>query len=189
MAALYCWNWARYRSKGLVLKNRCCFGALAGAGKGHWCKSSKPDWPSGPPRHRQRRISSRLNTSRSRRWIWIKGNHDPLSTGFAGSHLAEILPGPLTFRHIAKPGAGAEVSGHYHPKAGLRGALRPAVLLDRDRLVLAAFDTYTGGLRRSDPVLSGLMQPKALAILTGARAQSMPMPRQGGFGVASSPSP
>ncbi|MFP4275556.1 MAG: ligase-associated DNA damage response endonuclease PdeM [Paracoccaceae bacterium] len=113
-----------------------------------------------------------------RQWVWIEGNHDPGPLDLGGAHLAELPAPPLTFRHIARPGAAAEVSGHYHPKARLGGTSRPCFLLDRDRVILPAYGTYTGGLRSSDPALSGLMRPDALAILTGARALAVPMPRQ-----------
>ncbi|MCA1336668.1 ligase-associated DNA damage response endonuclease PdeM [Pseudooceanicola marinus] len=113
-----------------------------------------------------------------RRWIWIEGNHDPGPVDLGGEHLAELSLSPLTFRHIALPGAQAEVSGHYHPKAGLRGGrARPCFLLDGQRLILPAFGTYTGGLRTRDPALSGLMGAGAVAILTGSTARPIPMPR------------
>ncbi|MEY8800801.1 ligase-associated DNA damage response endonuclease PdeM [Leisingera sp. XS_AS12] len=112
-----------------------------------------------------------------RRWIWIEGNHDPAPVAFGGETLAELACGPLTFRHIAAPAARAEVSGHYHPKARLRSAARPCFLLDRSRLILPAFGTYTGGLRSSAPALTALMAPDALAILTGPTALPVPMPR------------
>jgi len=112
-----------------------------------------------------------------RQWIWIAGNHDPGPVDLGGAHLAELPAPPLTFRHIARPGAAGEVSGHYHPKARLGGSSRPCFLVDRDRVILPAYGTYTGGLRSADPALSGLMRPDALAILTGARALPVPMPR------------
>ena len=56
-----------------------------------------------------------------RRWVWVLGNHDPGPVDLGGSHLAEVRVGPLAFRHEATP-AGAEVSGHYHPKLALPGA-------------------------------------------------------------------
>lgn len=116
-----------------------------------------------------------------RRWLWIEGNHDPGPIGIGGEHLAELTLGPLTFRHIARPGARAEVSGHYHPKASLsargRSITRPCFLLDRDRLILPAFGAYTGGLRSRDPTLCALMRPEALAILTGPVPRAIPMPR------------
>ncbi|MDX1822332.1 MAG: ligase-associated DNA damage response endonuclease PdeM [Paracoccaceae bacterium] len=116
-----------------------------------------------------------------RRWIWAEGNHDPGPVDLGGTHLAELRMAPLTFRHIADPTATAEISGHYHPKAQIRtraGTLsRPAFLIDADRVILPAYGTYTGGLRSTDAALSRLMAPSALAVLTGARALAMPMPR------------
>ncbi len=116
-----------------------------------------------------------------RRWIWIEGNHDPGPVELGGTHLAEWTCDTLTFRHIAQSGAKGEISGHYHPKATLRASgrsiTRPAFLFDSNRLILPAFGTYTGGLRSSDQVLTALMKPKALAIMTGSKPQMIPMPR------------
>ena len=116
-----------------------------------------------------------------RRWVWIEGNHDPGPVQFGGSHLAELLHPPLTFRHIAIPGASGEISGHYHPKASVkakgRSITRPAFLLDRDRLILPAYGTYTGGLHSHSDVLDTLMHPDAQAILTGPTPVAVPMPR------------
>lgn len=117
-----------------------------------------------------------------RRWVWIAGNHDPGPVDLGGTHLAELQEGPLCFRHVARPGARAEISGHYHPKARLRSRgraiTRPAFLADRDRIILPAYGRYTGGLRSDDPALSGLMRADALAILTGPRPHVLPMPRR-----------
>ena len=114
-----------------------------------------------------------------RRWIWVAGNHDPGPTDLGGTHLAEAAIGPLTFRHIAAPGATAEISGHYHPKARLRTAAgrvaRKAFLIDGDRAILPAYGTYTGGLSCDDPALTALMRPDAIAVLTGRRALAVPM--------------
>lgn len=116
-----------------------------------------------------------------RRWIWIEGNHDPGPIDFGGTHLAELTLEDLTFRHIARPGAHGEVSGHYHPKAcvSLRGRTisRPAFLVDDCRLILPAFGTYTGGLRSTSEPLANLMDQSAHAILTGPTPIAVPMPR------------
>ena len=116
------------------------------------------------------------------RWVWVTGNHDPGPLPFGGDHADEATAGPLTFRHIAEPGASAEISGHYHPKAGLgsRGArlTRPCFLADQRRIVMPAFGTYTGGLAATAPPLQRLMGERAVAVLTGERAVAMPMPRQ-----------
>ncbi|TCP41728.1 ligase-associated DNA damage response endonuclease PdeM [Rhodovulum marinum] len=120
-----------------------------------------------------------LRLMAGRRWIWIAGNHDPGPAGLPGTHLVELAQGPLTFRHIAEPGARGEVSGHYHPKARLtlggRRIARPCFLLDAARVILPAFGAYTGGLPTDAPVLDGLMGPGALAVLTGPRATALPM--------------
>ncbi|WP_147125704.1 ligase-associated DNA damage response endonuclease PdeM [Shimia ponticola] len=117
-----------------------------------------------------------------RRWVWIEGNHDPGPVDFGGTHLAELIEAPLTFRHIARPGAAGEVSGHYHPKAAvnLRGRVvtRACFLYDCDRVIMPAYGTYTGGLRSDDKALSDLMRRDACAVLTGQVAHAFPMPRR-----------
>ncbi|MEM6896616.1 MAG: ligase-associated DNA damage response endonuclease PdeM [Pseudomonadota bacterium] len=116
-----------------------------------------------------------------RRWVWIEGNHDPGPVDFGGTHLAELPTPPLTFRHIARPGFAGEVSGHYHPKAQLhaRGRVisRACFLYDSDRVILPAYGTYTGGLRSDDAALRQIMRAEARAVLTGAQAHVIPMPR------------
>jgi DNA ligase-associated metallophosphoesterase len=116
-----------------------------------------------------------------RQWIWIEGNHDPGPVDLGGTHLAEYAASTLTFRHIAQTGARGEISGHYHPKAGvhLRGrtVTRPAFLVDAARIVMPAYGTYTGGLRSRSDVLCDLMQPETLAVLTGPAPVAVPMPR------------
>lgn len=117
-----------------------------------------------------------------RRWIWAEGNHDPGPVEIGGTHLAELTLQGLIFRHIAKPGAVAEISGHYHPKAAVRTRARtitrPCFLVDDARIVMPAFGTYTGGLRTSDRALAELMRPEARAIVTGQIAFAVPMPRR-----------
>ena len=116
-----------------------------------------------------------------RQWIWVEGNHDPGPIGLGGAHLAELPLDPLTFRHIARPGSRAEISGHYHPKATLhargRSVTRACFLCDGDRLVMPAYGTYTGGLRSWAPELATLMRREAVAVLTGPVPQAIPMPR------------
>lgn len=116
-----------------------------------------------------------------REWVWIAGNHDPAPVDMGGRHLSEYRRGPLTFRHIAsEPGQRGEVSGHFHPKAGVgrRGAgmRRPCFLTDGRRLILPAFGTYTGGMDVRSPELRALMGPRALAILTGPTPVAFPVP-------------
>ncbi|WP_420005903.1 ligase-associated DNA damage response endonuclease PdeM [Arenibacterium sp. LLYu02] len=115
-----------------------------------------------------------------RAWIWVEGNHDPAPPALGGRACAEFTLGPLAFRHIATTGtaeAKGEISGHYHPKASLRGQSRPAFLMDANRLILPAFGTYTGGLRSTDPTLRALLAANAIAVLTGPRPLPCPLPQ------------
>lgn len=109
-----------------------------------------------------------------RNWIWIAGNHDAGPVEIGGTHLAEFRLENIAFRHIATTQT-PEISGHYHPKARLPGRSAPAFLIDKNRVILPAYGAYTGGLWCDHPSLAALMQPNALAILTGARCLAMPM--------------
>ena len=125
---------------------------------------------------------SQLNAlSEPLNWTWIEGNHDPAPACFPGTSTSEHIIGPLVFRHIAAEETAAtplgEVSGHYHPKATLKGQSRRAFLLSEHRLILPAFGTYTGGLSSTAPVLRSLMGDNALAILTGPRPMACPLDR------------
>lgn len=104
--------------------------------------------------------------------ILIAGNHD------LGSGAEDHRFGGLTLRHIARPGQGPDISGHYHPKASLAGRARPAFLVGTDHLILPAFGQYTGGLRHDAPALRSLV-PRGIAILTGRRALPFPLNGQG----------
>ncbi|MCB2111617.1 ligase-associated DNA damage response endonuclease PdeM [Albidovulum sp.] len=113
-----------------------------------------------------------------RHWIWIEGNHDPGPVALGGEHRAEMALGPLRFRHVATETGTGEISGHYHPKLGIAGRACRCFLADSRRVILPAYGTYTGGLRSDGPVLSALMGPGAIAILTGAVARPLPLPRE-----------
>jgi len=110
-----------------------------------------------------------------RDWTWISGNHDPGPHGLAGGQRDSLTLDRVTFRHMATQDT-PEISGHYHPKARLAGRARPCFLIDRGRVILPAYGAYTGGLWCDDPVLVSLMQPAALAVLTGTTARAIPMP-------------
>ena len=111
-----------------------------------------------------------------RRWIWITGNHDPGPIDTQGSWISEFRLDALTFRHIAEDSADpGEVSGHYHPKARLTGERRPCFCYDHKRIMMPAFGTFTGGLRASDPVISGLFQKDARAVMIGAKSTVIPL--------------
>ena len=118
-----------------------------------------------------------LRLQAGRRWIWVEGNHDAGPVDLGGTHLGHVQAGGLDWRHIAEPGAAAEVSGHYHPKLALPGCpARACFLYDTQRVILPAYGTYTGGLHCTAPVLQDLFTAPAYAILTGKRAILAPMP-------------
>ncbi|MCZ8147193.1 MAG: ligase-associated DNA damage response endonuclease PdeM [Roseomonas sp.] len=103
---------------------------------------------------------------------WVLGNHDPTPPeSLPGAAVEELVLGPLTFRHIAKPGATAELSGHYHPKATMAtragGVTRPCFLGDGRRLLLPAFGAYTGGLDITAPAIANLFPRGGRAFLLG----------------------
>src|SRR5579863_2090836 len=103
-------------------------------------------------------------------WIWIAGNHDPAPPkDIGGQVIADAVTiGPLTFRHCAEPASAAgELSGHYHPKASVRGRAGRlngrCFVSDRRRIILPAFGAYAGGLDVRDPAISGLF-PEGFAV-------------------------
>ena len=109
-----------------------------------------------------------------RDWTWIAGNHDAGPVQLGGTHRAEAQIAGLAFRHIATAQT-PEISGHYHPKARLPGRAAPCFLIDAQRVIMPAYGTYTGGLWCDHPDLNTLMQPRALAILTGKTCLPFPM--------------
>lgn len=119
-------------------------------------------------------ISERLlRMAAGRKFVWVAGNHDPGPVDLPGSNMSAFRHGDLIFRHIAKPGAEGEVSGHYHPKARfrLKGQFisRPCFLVDNQRIILPAFGTYTGGLDIQNPAFDRVFPGDCYAVLTGRR--------------------
>ncbi|SLN49781.1 ligase-associated DNA damage response endonuclease PdeM [Pseudooctadecabacter jejudonensis] len=111
-----------------------------------------------------------------RNWIWIEGNHDPGPVELGGSHLLDYHTQGLVFRHIATAAGCGEISGHYHPKAGVPGLRQVrSFLIDQNRVIMPSFGAYTGGLSAASQPLRDLMLPDGLAILTGSRAIPMPL--------------
>jgi uncharacterized protein len=106
--------------------------------------------------NRIRALTARVN------WHWITGNHDPdPPLDWGGVAQAELVDGPLTFRHEARADAPAgEVSGHFHPSARLRLKGRSVggrcFVTDGRRLILPAFGAFTGGLDVTRPDLRRL---------------------------------
>ena len=118
-----------------------------------------------------------LQLQESRKWIWLEGNHDPGPADLGGSHLNEFRLGPFLFRHIAESDAEpGEISGHFHPKARIRGTSRPCFMVDEVRLILPAYGCYTGGLDWTASALRDLFSRHAMAYLTGTQVLPAPVP-------------
>jgi uncharacterized protein len=106
-------------------------------------------------------------------WTWITGNHDPEPAAiWGGSALADIILGPLVFRHEAVAGAGpGEISGHYHAKARVRLRGRSAsgqcFVTDGRRLMMPSFGAFTGGLDVTSPEIRSLFQRKFEVLFLG----------------------
>jgi DNA ligase-associated metallophosphoesterase len=99
--------------------------------------------------------------TRTIRWTWIVGNHDPFaSSGVAaacgGRIVEEAEVDGLLLRHEADPAEPRpELSGHFHPKLrishrGRQVSRRCFVRTDR-KLILPAFGSLTGGLDACHP--------------------------------------
>ena len=98
-------------------------------------------------------------------FVWVAGNHD-------GGRFEELAIGPVVFRHIARAGwKGAEISGHFHPKARVPAAgtsiSRACFATDGERLILPALGAYAGGLDLGDPAFRPLFPRGGRAFLLG----------------------
>jgi DNA ligase-associated metallophosphoesterase len=111
--------------------------------------------------------------TKSHRFIWVLGNHDPAPpTGIGGESATEYAVGPVVFRHQALAGADVgEISGHHHPKAQVQARAgnvsRPCFVADGRRLMMPAFGAYTGGLDVRDPAIMRLFPRGGRVFLLG----------------------
>ena len=120
--------------------------------------------------------------------LWVLGNHDPVAPeGLPGTAAEEWREGAIVFRHQAQPGAvaGAEVSGHFHPKATMPtrcgGVTRPCFVTDGRRVILPAFGAYAGGLDAEDPAIAMLLPRGGRAFLLGRdRCFALPLAGRAG---------
>lgn len=115
------------------------------------------------------------------RWQWVLGNHDPaIEPSIMGERCEEAQLEGLSFRHELTNNAGAEISGHYHPKAECRVAgrtIRGACFAQRhDRLVMPAFGTFTGGLSVNDRAFLKVMPADARRLFMLHRGYVVALP-------------
>ncbi len=94
--------------------------------------------------------------TRSCRWIWIAGNHDPKPAPELGGEVSyEIIIAGLTLKHEpSEQLTGVEIAGHLHPIAVIatkaRKLRRRAFITNAQRLIMPALGAYTGGLNVCD---------------------------------------
>lgn len=112
-----------------------------------------------------------------REWLWVTGNHDPLSgtAALPGDLVPMIDAGPIRFRHEARDDRQADISGHYHPVLRLGGVRRRAFLIGQNHLILPAFGVYTGGLAADEEPLSTLVPGGIAAACCGAQVLPVPL--------------
>ncbi|HET7086271.1 MAG TPA: ligase-associated DNA damage response endonuclease PdeM [Rhizomicrobium sp.] len=111
--------------------------------------------------------------TRSARFTWITGNHDPKPPAWLEGEVTQSLRlGGLMLRHepraIFEPG---EVAGHLHPCASVtkwgRGVRRRCFVSDGLRLILPSFGAYTGGLDVGDDAITALFTGSFHAYMLG----------------------
>ena len=72
-----------------------------------------------------------------------------------------------------------EISGHYHPKIRVvikgQSFTKRCFLVDENRVIMPAYGTYTGGLYCNRDPLRSIMQPKAIALMTGKEIYPIPI--------------
>ena len=112
-----------------------------------------------------------IELSKTRRFIWITGNHDTALPDFLpGEILPNYSTAGLYFTHqIGSDEAKISglICGHYHPKARLSLQLRRisgrCFIEDGIRMILPAFGVFTGGLNILDPAIQQLLDRPQLA--------------------------
>jgi DNA ligase-associated metallophosphoesterase len=109
-------------------------------------------------------LAALLALQAGRDWLWIAGNHDPITPArCGGTALDELHLGPLVLRHAPQAGAVAgEIAGHLHPVARVAGqsgiVRRRCLATNGSRCILPAFGAYAGGLNLCDPAFAPLFQ-------------------------------
>lgn len=117
-------------------------------------------------------------------WVWITGNHDSAMAGAAaGEWLEEACVSGIHLRHEARAGeAGAEISGHFHPRLRIvargRRIARACAVSTGHRLILPAYGAFTGGMDAAAPEIVAALQPARVIdalTLSGNRLARFPV--------------
>jgi len=115
---------------------------------------------------------------KGRDWIWISGNHDPYKSCKYGEYLNSFSKSAITFRHIALRGKNGEISGHYHPKISVKLSnatiSKACFIADRNKVIMPAYGTYTGGMSVRSDEIKELFGLDAMVMLTGKKIRAIP---------------
>ena len=120
-----------------------------------------------------------------RRWIWVRGNHDPDIPKLCGGEVqSSVTINGVALRHAPPPAAPLlEIAGHLHPAARIRihghRLRRPCFVSNGRRLILPAFGAFTGGLNILDDAILDLFAGDGLNVWLLGREGIYPVsPRQ-----------
>lgn len=90
--------------------------------------------------------------------VWVQGNHDGAWVPSRASQCEVFTLNGLTFRHEATANGMGEVSGHFHPCAGVthKGGFvrRRCFIEDGRKMILPSFGAFTGGLDVTQPTIA-----------------------------------
>lgn len=136
----------------------------------------------GPDRLSVAATGTLARLSRTRRLVWIAGNHDA-AANLPGERVEEADLDGLILRHEAEPGeARPEISGHFHPKLRVatasRSVSRPCLVVSGSRIILPAFGALTGGLDVQSPAIMALF-PDGGEALVPTRSRLLRFPLSG----------
>jgi len=104
--------------------------------------------------------------TRSCRWVWIAGNHDPAPPHELGGEAMEELTidGIILKHEPSELLTGPEIAGHLHPVATIITKVhklrRRAFVANDQRLIMPAFGAYTGGLNVCSEAFSTLLESR-----------------------------
>ena len=88
--------------------------------------------------------------------IWVQGNHDNHFKPTNVKTYISYKSHNFTFSHISDKKNILEISAHYHPKVTFkykgRKITKPCFLITKEKIILPAYGSYTGGLNISSEI-------------------------------------
>ena len=146
------------------------------------------------PKRMPASVAERLLTlTAAQKWIWLTGNHDPLISAELGGEIYDI-------RHMDgaecsvilchEPGESAgldalghpdksclEICGHLHPVARIpargRTLRRKCFVLAKDRIIMPAYGSFTGGLELCDEAFDPYLLEDTKVLVMGRQRLAM----------------